>query len=332
MICITHGRDLDGWASGAIVKHKYPQCKIIEWDYGQPIPWESIPFGEHVFMTDISFPMEDMQHLSGRCGLTWIDHHISAINQYNLYHNFSCRALLDTTISACEATWKHLFPDKGVPVAIQLLGEYDTWRYSDTPRWEEIILPFQYGMRLRCSSVDTFDSFLFNDAPLNRLLTSDDEISLIIEEGKTVIKYQRQIDQVQCKKAWVTQFFGFRALVMNGSQFSSLSFKSVYDESLHDIMMVFQYNGAIDKWVFSIYTTNDIDCSAIAKAMGGGGHAKAAGFELDNASFVSLDVFHRQETSISREQFIKKWGNCSDNDYGGEEDFIKDLDLLIKSK
>jgi nanoRNase/pAp phosphatase (c-di-AMP/oligoRNAs hydrolase) len=45
-------------------------------------------------------------------------------------------------------------------------------------------------------------------------------------------------------------------------------------------MLTFQYDGKA--WQCSIYTTkNDIDCSVIAKSLGGGGHAGAAGFTTD---------------------------------------------------
>jgi hypothetical protein len=60
MIGICHSRDLDGYTSGAILKLKYPEIKLIGYDYGQPIPWDQIPVGEAVIMADVSLPMSDM--------------------------------------------------------------------------------------------------------------------------------------------------------------------------------------------------------------------------------------------------------------------------------
>jgi oligoribonuclease NrnB/cAMP/cGMP phosphodiesterase (DHH superfamily) len=72
-------------------------------------------------------------------------------------------------------------------------------------------------------------------------------------------------------------------IALNGGGFSSNAFKSVYDPYKHDIMMPFRFNGTL--WTFSIYTTkDDIDCSALAKEMGGGGHRKAAGFEMKSVN------------------------------------------------
>ena len=61
--------------------------------------------------------------------------------------------------------------------------------------------------------------------------------------------------------------------------------------------MTYQFNGK--HWSFSIYTTkDDIDCSAIAKKRGGGGHKKAAGFEAKDLSVIlPFITAHNDETN-----------------------------------
>jgi oligoribonuclease NrnB/cAMP/cGMP phosphodiesterase (DHH superfamily) len=216
--------------------------------------------------------------------LTWIDHHISAINDYKEFigegESF-CNAVLENGIAACEGTWKHLFPEKQMPLSVNLLGEYDTWRNADKQRWNNEILPFQFGMRLYCNSVDSFPIEVFENEEL---------VKQIIHEGLTVLKYQSQVNELQCKKAsFETEFNGLRAICLNGGGFNSDVFKSVYDESKHDIMMPFQFDGK--KWTISLYTTKDeVDCSVIAKANGGGGHKKAAGFQVEDISKVFSQI------------------------------------------
>ncbi len=283
MIGIYHNKDLDGFTSGAIIKLKYPDGKMFGYDYGQP--FELDVTGEIVIMADVSLPMKTMADIARLSNgqFTWIDHHISAINDYKDFIGDGegfCTAVLENGISACEGTWKHLFPEKQMPLAVKLLGEYDTWRNSDKQRWENEILPFQFGMRLYCNSVETFPNEVFENEEL---------VKQIIKEGLTVLKYQSNVNELQCKKAsFETTFHGLRAICLNGGGFNSDIFKTVYDESKHDIMLVFQFNG--DMWNVSIYTTkNDIDCSLIAKANGGGGHAKASGFQVDDIS----SIFHK---------------------------------------
>lgn len=276
MIGIYHDRDLDGITSGAIIKYKYPHAKIIGYDYGNDFNYDIS--GEPIIMADVSMPMPQMNKLAKESNwqMTWIDHHISAITDYEKYvgkgQSF-CNAILNNEYSACEGVWRYLFPEIEVPRAVKLLSEYDTWKNSDKQRWNNEILPFQFGMRVHCNSVESFPVEVFKN---------DDIIDLIIQHGLIVLKYQSQVNETQCKKAsFEVEFEGLRAICLNGGGFNSDVFKSVYDESKHDIMMPFQYDGR--KWTISLYSTKpEIDCSVIAKKYGGGGHKQASGFQIDD--------------------------------------------------
>ena len=108
-VCIYHSVDLDGYMSAAIVKHWFLSQNInkidnyfifeygknpydnlsaetlefLRYNYGQPIP--DLSQYDKVIMCDISFPMEEMYDvLVNRIGnnLIWIDHHISAIKNF----------------------------------------------------------------------------------------------------------------------------------------------------------------------------------------------------------------------------------------------------------
>lgn len=286
MTCIYHSRDLDGWTSGALVKLKYPDCKMIGYDYGEPFPWDLISADEEVIMVDVSLPMADMIKLARSCNfkLTWIDHHISAINDYNSTTETTVfRGMLDNTISACEGTWNYLFPDKQMPEAIKLLGEYDTWRNKDQDRWETKILPFQFGMRTLCQSPETFPYYLL-----------DNDIKDIVEVtkyGNIILNYQRQVNEHQCKRSFESVIHigdtVLSAICHNAGGFNSDMFKSIYNPDKHDIMVMFQYDGKTNLWVVSLYSTHaEIDCSQLAKQMGGGGHKGAAGFQVKSIDQV----------------------------------------------
>lgn len=289
MIAFYHSRDLDGWCSGAIIKLKYPDCELIGYDYGQPFPFYKC-WNQEVIMVDVSLqPLRKMIDLSSICKLTWIDHHKGAIDDYNIALQkeiinvtWKINAVLDTKLSACELTWKYLFPNMPIPTAVTLLGRYDTFRKTEG-FWTETI-NFQYGMRLICNSPETFPKvFLFDEMVLYS------QIEHVMKNGEIVLKYQSQVDESTAKKAFIIDFEGHPALTVNGIQFNSQAFKSVYDPEKHDIMMMFQYEPSINQWKFSIYTEKEgIDCAAIAKKYGGGGHPKAAGFQLTNDAFNDL--------------------------------------------
>lgn len=280
MICIYHSKDLDGYCSGAIVKRKYPDAKLIGYDYGQEFPWEEIPVGEPVIMIDVSLPMVGMSKLSIHSGqnFTWIDHHISAINDFRNFKDIelnSISAVLENGIAACEGGWKYLFPDEEMPVTVKLLGEYDTWRNKDKYRWDGLIMPFQYGMRMFVQSAETFPQELFRENEI----TKDSEVSRIIHEGELILSYQKTQNERACKSSFEIEFEGLRAIALNNGGANSQVFESVYDEAKHDVMIPFVFTGK--HWTFSLYTTKEeVDCSVIAKSKGGGGHKKAAGFQL----------------------------------------------------
>lgn len=287
VVGIYHSRDLDGWCSAAIIKKRYPEATLIGFDYGNSFEdlLAKISPDDEVIMADVSLPMTDMAELADHVygNFSWIDHHASAIADYNAFVEQErlnlggvsfLEAILEDGISACEGTWKHLFPGELMPRAVELLGEYDTWRNNDKHRWDYEILPFQYGMRLRTSSPETFDISLL--APN---VTADDIVE-VIRRGNVILTYQRQQNIVSMKKAFVIDFHGLRCLACNGGS-GSTSFESVWNPELHDLMMTFKYMG--DKWVFGIYTDKeDINLTALAKLHGGGGHVKAAGFQYDN--------------------------------------------------
>lgn len=275
-ICLYHSRDLDGLCSGAIVKRAVPQAELIGYDYGEPLP--EIPNGSVVIMIDVSLPMKEMILLARRCHhFKWIDHHASAIGDYNatpdLHDDDKFTAILQNGIAACEIAWRHYFPDQAMPIGVRLLGEYDTWRNSDPNRWSDV-MSFQFGMRVKVASPDSFPEPFWQD--------DSAWVEGVVTQGDMILEYQAQVNEKICKMSFEANFKGLRAICLNAGGFNSDVFKSVWDPEYHDIMLMFQYNGKIKLQTVSLYTLKDIDVSALAKEMGGGGHKKAAGFQCKN--------------------------------------------------
>jgi len=281
MKCFYHSRDLDGYCSGAIIKKKFPGAELIGFDYGEEFPFNTIREGEEVIMIDVSLPMDQMERLAKICkgSFTWIDHHKSAIKDYEeacdlpFPEDLGINAVLEDGMAACEGAWMHFFTNEPMPKAVELLGAYDTWRQDDKMLdWENSILPFQYGMRVICNSPESFNM---------DLLKPKAEIHVIINNGNAIIEYQKMENEKNCNKnAFETTFDGLRAICVNGGPFNSMTFDSVWNPEKHDVMMPFQYNGKF--WTVSLYSTHDhIDCSEIAKKHGGGGHKGAAGFQYE---------------------------------------------------
>ncbi len=278
MKCFYHGLDFDGICSGAIIKHFHPECECIPIGYGDSFPLEIIDKDEIVYMIDYALqPFQRMIFLNERCNLIWIDHHKSAIDEYNKV-KISIEGIRWIGLSGCELTWQHEDGDIDAPLAVKLLGRYDVWDQD----WSKDVVPFQYGLRT-IKNLDHNHNLwkeLFS-SPIDSQYVKE-MIDGIIKVGKHVLRYVEASNADYCKHfSFEGTFQDLRAVYVNVCFATSSTFDSIYDPEKHDIMVYFGLRP--DKqWRVGIRTTKDeIDCSVIAKSFGGGGHPKASGFQLD---------------------------------------------------
>lgn len=284
---------MDGYASGAICKLRYPDARLIGWDYKDPIPDFEQFRGEEVIMIDITFPLNKIIELSAKVShLTIIDHHISFAKDFHtdiLNSTYSetlktitvvrpkLKYVYELGVAACEIGWKYLFPYKTIPYAISLIGRYDTWR-KDEGDWQGETLPFKYYMYGQCNSVESFpkELLIIGSTNLNAINHS-------ILTGRSIMKYQEMMDESATRAFSFDKevYNGLRALVLNIPYFNSESLKTKYNKEDYDIMIGFCYTG--NKWSVSLRSDKpEVDVSIIAKNKGGGGHKGAAGFEVEN--------------------------------------------------
>ena len=274
MKCFYHSSDADGCSSGALVKIYHPDCEMIGITYGEDFPWDIITDkDETIYMVDFSLqPFNDMIRLNELCNLYWIDHHKTAIEEYEKNAIIPIKGSRQIGTGACALVYK-LFNNKEIlPTFISLLSEYDVWYHSD-PR----TLPFQYGIKRYNTDPNNIDFWcsLFDTELVQR----------IVEEGFIIIEYQQEKDEKFIKKySFETELDGYRCIAVNKMNTSSLLFKSIWDPDKYDIMLTFGYFNK--QWTVSLYTDKkNIDVSKIAKKMGGGGHAQASGFSIKELPF-----------------------------------------------
>lgn len=292
MIVIHHSKDMDGYCSGAICKYKYPEAKLIGWDYKDEIPDFEQFKGEDVIMIDISFPTSKILELKEICNhVTIIDHHISFAKDFYRdilkdsysetmteceYIGEKIRYVYKLGKAACEIGWKYLFPDKDLPLGVLLIGRYDTWRQEEGD-WKEQTLPFKYYMYGNCNSAENFPKWVLES-------DMDGYLWEACSSGKEILRYQETMDEsIALKNYFVMEevFGGLTALCINYYPFSSETLKSVWNPEIYDIMVGFAYVGN-GKWSISLRSVGDkVDCSVIAKNRGGGGHKNASGFEVN---------------------------------------------------
>lgn len=280
-VCFYHSADLDGICSGAIMKKFLPGAELIGYNYGKPFPWEKVQ-GKNVYMADVSLKRPEFERLLEESNaFIWIDHHKSAIEEMEGLEILGVQYIGK---AACELCWEYFAQGSPMPHAVHLLGRYDVWDHSDKDT-----LPFQFGMRMAVK--EGVDDPIWESL----LSTKTDEYTLnernftrleVLEKGKTVLEYQKGENKKRASaQAFETELHGFKLLACNVSLTNSQLFDSVWDAEKYHMMCPFYINKR-GQWRFSLYTTReDVDCSELAKKMGGGGHQKAAGFVLSALPF-----------------------------------------------
>jgi len=302
---IHHSADFDGLFCREIAGKFLPDAELIGWDYGDskiPAPEEGT-----IYVLDLSpvclGPSAQPEAITapGRMldRVIWIDHHKSAIDEYDR----TIPGYRIDGVAACRLAWQwfsigehnaqnqtneHLiiplpgkqdFVDRSVsePLAVRLAGEYDIWDKRDPDA--EL---FQAGLRSRDLAGEWGWSKLLGDDPLEAKIC----VNTLLKNGEAIQYAQTQQNKSIITHAGFTvQFEGLTFLACNHARFNSHLFTAAIRPE-HDALMGFCWDGK--QWKFSMYHApgkEQFDLSAIAKARGGGGHKGACGFQCATLPF-----------------------------------------------
>jgi oligoribonuclease NrnB/cAMP/cGMP phosphodiesterase (DHH superfamily) len=265
MICIHHN-DLDGKCAAAIVAKAFPGNGLFfhETDYKDSAPKEDNIRNMDIVIVDFSYKPDDMNKIiKAAKSVTWIDHHATA-KDYPYQDLPGLRDFKDKSMSGCELTWKYYFPTQSMPLAVQLIGDYDKWALEFQPA----CFRFYEGMKLEDSSPL---SEIWHDLFLNK------GWDVIVDSGIAAIKYRDNYCAGLCKSyGYETEIDGHKAYACNQFMFGSKGFGHRFEQ--YPLCLAYIHDGK--QFTVSLYSTT-VDVSAIAKKYGGGGHKGAAGFVCD---------------------------------------------------
>ena len=280
---IYHSKDTDGHFSGAVLKYKYPDIELRGWDYKDEVPsFETMDGFDEIILIDVTFPFDILQELGTKTKLTVIDHHVSfkkqVDNHLQIGHDvvtdelksITFEYIYDDKLSACELGFKYYFGY--IPPIIELVGKYDTWRANGTDEWDTVVLPMKYYLYGKVNKPDDVKNYWFDKY-------SGDIVDSMLEIGESIMEYERKIDESKTNSyAFEREAYGLRALCINTNFMSSETMITKFDNSKHDVMIGFAYNG--NNWGVSLRSVGDkVDVSQIARERFGGGHKNASGFQ-----------------------------------------------------
>lgn len=316
---IIYHMDPDGYASGGIVATALQRQGVKEEEigfhpinYGMDLP-ELDYENDKVYMVDFSLqPDEEMIKFAKKLGdrLVWIDHHDTSIKLDTDFpdvffdiNGFRCATWGEyndnddeTKVAGCELTWKYFFEEE-MPKFIELIGEWDTWRWKDM---EESKAPLM-TLFLKSDDFNPKKALWWWRSNINMALDKPETVEALLEDdwlptGAMLKRYQEKQDRgLMFAKAFDAEFAGFRAIMVNQGGNSEM-FNALYDTDKHDIMVTFQLVKG-DYWTISLYTATPdrVHVGELARKLGhegprpsGGGHAGAAGFQTEWEYFWSL--------------------------------------------
>ena len=314
-ILVFHHTDFDGIGAAAVV---YNNCllkyylndnefnigffgvnyndKLVELkrikeaeDYGSNNPTE-------IYIVDLSLStlkslleVQSMIELFD-CKVVYIDHHVTSIEAWDKYINYpelatlkeaeesgKLEKILDISRSGAWLAYDHLIGND-FPDIITYIDDYDRWVHN-FPESKLANIAFYASENL----MDPTDPTWAN------MIGDDTETKGFIEKGRTIKSYRDSNE----KRYRNTYMYQSTITDENGKTYpcAVISYKSnsdvfgtAYDE--FPIVVAWAFDGVY--YSYSLYSNlkdPDINCAAIARMYGGGGHKGAAGFTSKDLLF-----------------------------------------------
>lgn len=270
MLCIYHIADHDGKGSAAIVKRKFPQIELMGLNHDMEIPYEEIEKHDKIVICDIALPVKYMFELNKKIDLTWIDHHVSVINEYEELMKSGeyepIKGIRKIGTAALVLTWQYFYPDIELPEGLRLLGLNDIYDLRDRR-----VRPFEYA-------IQTYGVNRPTDKIWSQIIDNELDIKQAVEKGNAILSWVRHRNYRLIRgMGFESEYKGYRCICSNMAQGQSEFFDSLDNVREYDFMVNFFMNKK-NRWNLTFYTYKDnVDVSKIAAEFGGGGHAKAAG-------------------------------------------------------
>lgn len=228
--------------------------------------------GKNVVILDYSFSNEiTKKMIEDANNLLVIDHHKTAMVELHDIANTH----FDMNKSGAMLAWEWFHPGKEPPKFIKYIMDRDLWTweldYSKEFSAAFDMVPFEF------EEFEKFeDDSVFDDA---------------VKRGSYILAYSKTVVKKICEKAQSRMYDGKEVLVVNASHWMSEIGARLAPDC--DFALIWYWDHEAKHTKVSLRAFHDtVDVAEISKKFGGGGHKKAAGFQLDAGVHIE-DIFDK---------------------------------------
>lgn len=269
-VCIFHAECTDGmaaaWALRAAFRGMAEQFEFRPMRYGDPLDVEALR-GKSVYILDFSFPRATLLALSKVTSfLLVLDHHKTA--QADLEGLPFCT--FDMARSGAGLAWDEIAEGfcGGRPPIIDYVEDRDLWRFK-LPHAKAV------GAALQELPVGVPGQPLDFEAWDRAAQMSVEQLAMM---GTLHLLTQHRLAKVIARHAQPAILGGHACKVAVTAVLQSEVGELLTSEHPMGVTCFQREDG---KWVYSLRSRSDFDVSEVARQFGGGGHAQAAGFTVD---------------------------------------------------
>jgi len=240
--------------------------------------------GKNILMVDVTFTNEStMNYLRSQSKrLCIIDHHSQATKTLRKQDSY----IFTESNSAAVLTWKYFYPDKEIPIFIQLIESGDLPPTSEIKKQKKFkyapyfnaALPFRYEYKdIKVENIEQ------NFKKFGELLETEN-VKKVILTGKAISPYKEDLIRKNCLGS-LMKFEGYKVIVHN---FSTIQLRSdvgnmlaVKNKDRADFAVVWSYEHMKKRYSVSLrnpINKDRINLNDIAMKYGSGGHPGAATF------------------------------------------------------
>lgn len=271
-LVIYHGNCPDGFCAAWVTARALGDVELFAGKYGDPAPLK-LAAGRPVYIVDFSYDRVSMNGLIfDASSFVCLDHHKTA--EAELEGAPGCT--FDMNRSGAGMAWDFFHPGQPRPWIVDYVEDRDLWRHA-LPNSDLISL----RIRLEPHELEAYDALA--QKPIDTVIGEAAGAKRYLDHYiRDVHRNLYRIDRddmvvVNCTYSGVSDVLN-DALKLTGASIA-----------------LGWHLDADGQFACSLRSKPGVDCSAMAKSFGGGGHAQAAGFSLPANHPFALKLIHETQ-------------------------------------